>query len=308
MDPRLSSARKDVNAGNPARPGLYGFALSADGPIDGLGAWCVPAPHEWPTLHLRREPRAEQDAHLAHHSQFGATPELGTQARTASVELPEGRMTMRRDSFEVRFETSTPPSIDELVHPLIGYAALAFSDWLGRDAFHAGVFLSGGRAWAMLGERGSGKSSTLAWIARQRQSVIADDLLFLDGRTAFVGPRAIDLAAASATHLGWEGELEDVRRGFRRRLALDALSAEHKLAGWISLKWGERVSLTPVPPPERVPLLVEHGHHPNGTADWSRVLALAALPTLELCRPRTLASLDQAGELLLGETAKIGAE
>jgi hypothetical protein len=305
VEPRVSS---QPGAGNVALPGLYGFGLVTGDAVDGFGSWCVAAPREWPTLHLRWERRVELAACLTDGRRLSTAPELSVQERTARVELPEGCVTMRRDSGEVRFETATPPSIDELVHPLIGYAALAFSEWLGRDAFHAGVFLAGGRAWAMLGERGSGKSSTLAWLARHGQSVIADDLLFLDGRTAFVGPRAIDLATASATHLGWGDELEDVRRGFRRRLALDALSAEHELAGWISLKWGEQVSLTPVPPPERVPLLVEHGHHPNGTADWSRVLTLAALPTLELRRPRTLKSLDQAGDLLLGEIAKIGAE
>ena len=86
----------------------------------------------------------------------------------ARVELLDGEAIMRRDAREAHFRTETPLDADELVHPLLGYAALAFANWIGREAFHAGVFLSGGSAWALLGQRGSGKSSTLALARAQR--------------------------------------------------------------------------------------------------------------------------------------------
>ncbi len=80
-----------------------------------------------------------------------------------------------------------------------------------------------------------------------------------------------------------------MRQGFRLRLAFAPLAPEHRLAGWVSLAWGEELQMASVPPAGRIPLLIEHGHQPRGEANWSSVLALAALPTFELRRPRELA-------------------
>lgn len=287
-----------------ARPGLYGFALALDGLDEGIAGWFSPAPEDWPELRVRRT--VEPAASLAGVISSSPEPELEMDGHSALVRMPDGSATMTRGTREVRFRTRAALGIDELVHPMLGHAALAFAHWLGREAFHAGVFLAGGRAWALLGRRGSGKSSTLAWLARRGQPIVADDLLVLDGRTAFVGPRTLDLEPSSAAHLGWGESLEHVRAGTRRRLALEPLAPEHRLAGWVSLAWGEQVGVRSVPPAERIPLLVEHGHHPLGEANWSSVLALASLPTFELTRPRRLQSLEQAGELLLATIAAAG--
>lgn len=287
---------------NPA-PGIYGFALTLEYPDAAIAARLTSAPAHWPVLHVRRSvervPLGSPDP--------AATPttEVEMDEHLARVTLPDGTATMHRDSREAWFRTSAALSSDEMVHPMLGYAALAFANWMGREAFHAGVFLSGKRAWALLGERGSGKSSTLGWLACNGTPIVADDLLFLDGRTAFVGPRTIDLASATASHLGLaEGlDLEQVRQGFRLRLALDPLAPEHQLAGWVSLAWGEELQMASVPPAGRIPLLIEHGHQPRGEANWSSILALASLPTFQLTRPRELHSLASAGELLLAATA-----
>jgi hypothetical protein len=314
-----------VTVGGAPRPGLYGFGLLLDVAENGLGEWLARAPAGWPALRLRctveEEPggvpgrggaladaadtgRMEQGGASVRAS---ASPgDLRMDERCARVELDGGAAIMRRETQEAWFRTQAPLSADELVHPLLGHAALAFSHWMGREAFHAGVFRSGAGAWGLLGARGSGKSSTLAWLARRGQAIVADDLLVLDGRTAFVGPRAIDLAAASAAHLGWGEDLEHVRGGMRRRLRLGELAPEHPFAGWVSLAWGEELSMTSVPAAARIPLLVEHGHQPLGQAEWPSVLALASLPTFELRRPRGLESLDRAGELLLATTAAPG--
>ena len=37
--------------------------------------------------------------------------------------------------------------------------------WLGRESFHAGGFVVGGKTWGILGGRGSGKSTTVARLA-----------------------------------------------------------------------------------------------------------------------------------------------
>jgi hypothetical protein len=301
MDTRLSSKIPRNDTIERSRPGMYGFALELDEPEDGIGEWLTPAPADWPELRLQRS--VERGARSASQGDEATVGEVRMDDQLARVELLDGEAIMRRDSREACFRTEAALGADELVHPIIGYAALAFANWMGREAFHAGVFLSGGGAWALLGERGSGKSSTLAWLARNGQPIVADDMLFLDGRTAFVGPRTIDMASATAAHLGWDGSLEEVRQGFRLRLGLAPLAPEHRFAGWVSLAWGDELQIAPVPAARRIPLLIEHGHQPRGEANWANVLSLASLPTFELRRPRGLQSLAPAGELLLATTA-----
>ncbi|HUB74876.1 MAG TPA: hypothetical protein VL979_12685 [Solirubrobacteraceae bacterium] len=281
---------------------MYGFALAFDRPERDIASRLTPAPATWPLLTVRR--RVDE---LLQPARAGLSDgELQMGEDVATVELPEGTATMRREQREASFATAWELGADELVHPMLGHVALAFAHWLGRESFHAGVFLAGGRAWGLLGARGAGKSSTLAWLARRGQAIVADDLLFLDGRTAFVGPRTIDLAAESAAHLDAQEPLEQVRGGLRLRLRLGELAPEHPFAGWISLAWEERLAIAPVPAPARIPLLIEHGHQPRGEANWQRVLELAQLPTFELRRPRRLESLEEAGELLLSTIATAG--
>jgi hypothetical protein len=312
IDADLSTQIRTSGTSSGTRPGLYGFAVEADGSPDGIDEWLTPAPADWPQLRLRRTVtrgsaylprRPEALAGDSSCGQEAVAAEVQMDGQHARIELPDGSAIMCRDTHEAWFRTETALGIDEIVHPMLGYAALAFANWMGREAFHAGAFLSGAGAWALLGVRGSGKSSTLAWLARNGHAIVADDLLFLDGRTAFVGPRTIDLAAATVSHLGLGDELEEVRQGFRLRLPLDPLTPEHRLAGWVSLAWGDEVGIAPISPAERIPLLVEHGHQPRGEANWSNMLALASLPTFELRRPHGLHSLATAGELLLATTA-----
>jgi hypothetical protein len=316
MHAPLSSEIPPTDTTRVSRPGLYGFAIELDAPEEGVGAWLTPSPSDWPLVRVRRsvEPGAHGDDHgpsagagsAAGAGGAAAAGDVEMDATRARVELLGGEAIMSRASREALFRTRAALDADELVHPMLGYAALAFANWMGREAFHAGVFLSGAGAWALVGRRGAGKSSTLAWLARNGHAIVADDMLFLDGRTAFVGPRAIDLAAATVAHLGFEEELEEVRQGFRLRLGLAPLAPEHRLAGWVSLAWGERLEIAPVPAAARIPLLIEHGHQPRGEANWESVLALAELPTFELRRPHGLQSLAPAGELLLVTTAAAG--
>jgi hypothetical protein len=285
-------------------PGLYGFSLLFEQPDMELVARMIPAPAHWPTLRVAQTVEGEMRPEREVRPEREMRPELQMDEDVAQIELGEGGAgLMRRQAGEAHFRTPAELTADELVHPMLGHAALAFAYWMGREVFHAGVFLCAGGAWALLGERGSGKSSTLAWLARNGQPIVADDLLVLDGHTAFTGPRTIDLAPASASHLGWEDELEQVRHGYRRRLTLRPLAGEHRLRGWVSLAWGEELSITLTPAAERIPLLIEHGHQPRGVANWPKILELASLPMFELRRPRRLESLAPAGELLLATLA-----
>jgi hypothetical protein len=280
--------------------GLYGFQVQVDPPRPELSRRLAEAPWSWPSLLISLDgepPPTDLDLNLP------VSDQVQMSDRFARVAVPEGTATMDRHAGRAWFSTSTELSVDQLVHPLLGHVALAFGYWLGREAFHAGVFEDGDGVWALLGDRHSGKSTTLAWLANHGRSVVADDILMLDGLTAFAGPRTVDLVSASALHLGMGGALERVRGGERHRLGLEPVAAEHRLLGWIALEWADEVSISPLPPAQRLPLLVNHGHQPRGEARWADLLGLAALPAYVLRRPPRLTSLSEAGGQLLAALA-----
>ena len=41
------------------------------------------------------------------------------------------------------------------------------SRWLGREGFHGGGIVAGGGVWAVLGHKTAGKSTMLAYLARE---------------------------------------------------------------------------------------------------------------------------------------------
>ena len=138
----------------------------------------------------------------------------------------------------------------ETLHPFLATAAVIFSWWLGRSAFHGGAVMDADRrAWGVLGNRGAGKSSTLAGLAAASLAIVTDDLLVVDGHRVFAGPRMIDLRPDAADALGFASS-ELVRRGERRRVVLGPAPAELPIAGWIFLAWGDEVSLRRLRPAE----------------------------------------------------------
>lgn len=183
--------------------------------------------------------------------------------------------------------------IEELVHPYLVPAAAVFSSWAGREAYHAGAVVVNGRAWAVVGEGGSGKSTTVAMLAARGYPVVTDDLLVLEGRHTFPGPRLVDLRASAARRLGVGNQLRSARKGGRWRMLL-APVLEAELAGWIYLRWGNEISIRRVDPTERVRrLLALRPTRPEA------VVELATLPTYEFTRPRDWERLGGALERLL---------
>jgi hypothetical protein len=76
-----------------------------------------------------------------------------------------GRVLIDRRGGRARFEVPRPVRPDELVHPYFAPAAAVISRWLGRESVHSGALAVDGRALGVVGSRGAGKSSTLAWWA-----------------------------------------------------------------------------------------------------------------------------------------------
>jgi hypothetical protein len=188
---------------------------------------------------------------------------------------------------------------DELVHPYLAPAAAVIGRWLGRESVHAGAFAVDGQALGVVGTRESGKSSTLAWLARQGVDVLCDDMLIVDGDRPLAGPRSIDLRADAAERFG-AGEpigMTGARERWRLQLGPTATAT---LTGWVFLAWGDEVAARPLPARERIPRIAAERGLRLPPVRPDALLELASLPAWELSRPRDWASLPRAADLLLG--------
>jgi hypothetical protein len=150
------------------------------------------------------------------HARQDPEPEcMGTQR--AVLGLPGLRQLLLRRGEGTATFTGPRLSHDELIHPYLGAAASVFSRWCGREVYHAGAFVCGGLAWAVVGGREAGKSSLLAALAARGLPVLSDDLVVTDGHQAFCGPRTIDLRRLAP---GTTAPVTPVRGASRWRLAL----------------------------------------------------------------------------------------
>lgn len=194
-----------------------------------------------------------------------------------------GEFHLDRAARRVEFVAPEPWSPEALLHPGFAPAAAVIAHWMGRAALHCAAVVIDGRAWALLGERGSGKSTTAAHLARLGCDVLTDDLLVVDGETCFAGPRAIDLREDAAAVLGGRelGRLGN-RERWRVALAGDVLSAP--LGGWVDLCWGEAAAWQAAGIAERLAALDRAVGLP---LEGERSLQLADRPMFRMRRERT---------------------
>jgi hypothetical protein len=218
----------------------------------------------------------------------------------ASIGLhPAGRLLIDRAGATATIARYERPSNRELVHPVLAAIAAVASWWSGRIALHAGAFGIADGCWAVLGDAGSGKSSLLASVAARGASLVADDLLVLDGASALAGPACIDLRADVAQQLG-AGEPIGVVGGRERwRVETTAGPAALPLRGFVIPRWGETAEVMPVAPAERLPPLVGALALSLQPVRPAALLELAVLPMVALSRPRDLGTLDDAAAVLL---------
>lgn len=248
----------------------------------------APSPGDaWPTV------RIEQARIDGEPPPTSITPE-----RAALRLLGGSQLVLEKRERVATFLTPEPLDDDELAHPYLAPVGAVFAGWLGREAFHAGAFTVDGGAWALLGEKEDGKSTTLAWLALGGCPVLTDDILVVEGRAALTGPRCIDLREPAAERLDLLERAGAARSGERRRLPLPPIESEAPLCGWVFLAWGERVELTPLRPPERLVRLAQH-HNGRISSNETALLELAGLPAWELRRPRDWERLPEVGERLL---------
>ena len=275
----------DSNAGQPV--GAYGLRLRG---LEAARDLLLPAPARWPTVRVGWSVGGPLSG-----------PESLEDER-AHINFPSGtgRVEIDRRRAEAWFTLGKPAAAMEIVHPYFPLVAAVWARWLGWEALHAGAFVVDGQAWALLGDKGSGKSSTLDWLAMQGAQILADDVLVLANAMGQAGPRCVERRANAARHLGIGENIGTVGVRERWRVRTGTVAAEVPLRGWVQLQWGREVSITPTPLAVRLPLLFENRALFVPPADPRALLALAALPAWQLSRPRTLESVDEATQRLLG--------
>lgn len=209
-----------------------------------------------------------------------------------------GRIELDRERGRAVYHVPRPLSAQELVHPYLVPVAAVMAHWHGRESVHAGGFVAGGGVWGVVGERESGKSSTLARLALDGVGIVSDDLLALEGLTALPGPRAIDLREEPAARLGVGASIGLAGARERWRLRLRPVATDLELRGWIHLAWGDRVEAVPISGGERVARLFGQRAARLPSLAPEVLLDLASLPSWELRRPQRWDSLGDAADCL----------
>jgi hypothetical protein len=204
---------------------------------------------------------------------------------------------VERDGLRATLVSPQPWPAQLLVHPFLAGPAMAVTWWEGRESLHGGAFVAGGAAWALVADKGSGKSTTLAWLARDGIEVLADDLVVIGDGRALPGPRCIDVPLPAAERFGLCGDGRSARTA-KRRMTLPPVG-DAPLAGLVHLSWGDRVEVCRVGVAERLGRLAPHRGVRLAPRDPRVLVDLAALPALELRRPRGLDSVPAAAEALL---------
>ncbi len=219
---------------------------------------------------------------------------------TATLRLRSGgSVVVDRATERATFSLPAPPRAAALLHPHLASVAVVASYWHGRDSFHAGGFVSDGGVWGLLGDKGSGKSSTLGSLVLAGVPVFCDDVLVLDGKMALAGPRSVDLRTDAARRLGAGEPLGVIGERERWRLALAPVEPELPLRGWVTLRWAQGTTVRAMRGSERLRELLGHRALRLGPPDPSTPIELSSLPFLELSRPRGWSSMRDSLACLL---------
>ena len=274
--------------------GAYGLRITGISADDML----VPADRLWPHLRVAVTIAGTDSA---------LTEEAVTEERADLRLRTGGRLEVHRATGLARFVVPRRLTDDEVVHPFLAPAAAVMAHWLNRPCFHSGGFVSAGGVWGLVGDRESGKSTTLAWLALQGHSIVADDILVLDpeGR-AYAGPRSIDLRRGTAEHLGVGEALGRVGARSRWRMTLKPLDLELPFRGWFFLAWGERIEVVRLRGSESLARLLQQRTLRVRPSDPAAFLDLAALPAWEIRRPRDWALLEASSTCLIETSNSTG--
>jgi hypothetical protein len=252
----------------------------------------VPAPESWVGWRLAQRPPRESDAARA----------VMVGPDDAFVELSGGGwVELDRRAGRSTLILPARPADREMVHPYLAATAAICARWRGWSCVHSGGIVVDGGAWGVLGDKGAGKSSTVAWFALESDAgVLCDDVLVIDsdGR-ALAGPRCIDLREDAAGHFGAGEALGVVGARERWRMRLEQVQETVPLRGWVELAWGDDLALERLGPTELLPAIVRNFSVRLMPPNAEALMDMAALPAWRLTRPRRFETLPDAATLLL---------
>ena len=124
----------------------------------------------------------------------------------------------------------------------------------------------------------------------------------IEGETVFSGPRFVDLREEASGAFGGEA-LGFLGSRDRWRLRPPAAPAEAPLAGFVTLAWGEELTLERLDARQSLEHIVEHSFMGPTPEDALALLTLASLPAWRLTRPRALDGLTEGVDRLLDAIA-----
>jgi len=197
-------------------------------------------------------------------------------------------------------------SPDQLAHPYLGPVAITFNRWAGREVFHAAAFVNEGRAWVLIGPRTAGKSTLVAALAASGVTVLADDIVVIDGGRVFAGPRSIDLRQPIPGFAPTDSypAAQPARLGTRTRIALPPTESNWPLGGWFFLGWSDTPSMKQVSIVSLLHRLTISRCTPALPSDPSQLLSLAGHPGWELRRRKQWSQLPPTVDALLMTTSR----
>lgn len=264
--------------------GAYGFRLEGAGQ-----RLLLPAEPDWPLIRVIQEVTEPAPA---------PSLEIGDQHATVPL-IGGGTVIVDRRPPQAVFRVAHLLTEDEIAHPYLGPIAALHGHWLGRQTLHGGAMMIGDRAWGILGRRESGKSSLLAEAASRGVPIVADDLLVLEGRNVFAGPRSLDLRRPAALHFGAGRLLGVVGRRERWRMELPPVPLCLPLAGWIFLRWGPGPGIEAIDVSDRLVWLAANRTVRVESSDPAPLLRLAALPAVQLTGAKRWEALSPLFDSLL---------
>lgn len=260
--------------------------------IDGVDSPRLQAvPPEWPLLTVVRE--------LGENAGPEAPGRVVRTANGVRVWIADGgSVDLEQSTLTVRIRTREPVSDDAVLHPYLALPCALAGRWLHRLSLHGGAFMRDGGAWLLLGDKGGGKSSTLAAVAAHGLPSLSDDILIVQEGALFAGPRAVDLRDEAAALLGGE-PLGVVGARERWRIDPGPVPPVTELGGVIHLAWGDDIAVTELAAADRLPALMGHCVFPPDAGEGIALLDLAALPTVRLERPRRVEAIGECVDQLL---------
>lgn len=272
------------------RSGAYGLNISVT-QRDIAAENFVTAPDDWIKWSFDVELRQPSDEPVDDdcltdiHATFSLEP-----AGEVDIDRPTQRTVLRLPHI---------PSDDEILHPYLATTAAAVAWWQGRFAVHGSCAGRDGRAFAFLGNRGQGKSSTLAWLHQNGWSCVSDDLLITDVQSVYAGPRFYDLREPTASAWGIGEYLGVVGTRERWRVRTSPVDPVVPLAAFVELAWGDEISVRRVPPAERLARLYAYRTLDVQPRDGVAMLRLMSVPFLELTRPKNLNNIEDCVDAVL---------